>query len=84
VFFTIADPNSGASITCHGQDNGIFVVPNTYLLGLAPPNLHTITVTRYRVHETVIARSGATAYGIFVDTQSGFLFVQYTASECGF
>ncbi len=84
VFLTVSDPNSGASITCHTQDNGIFVVPNTYLLGLNPGALHTISITKYRVHQSIIPRSGATAHGVFVDTQTGFLFVELTAQSCGF
>ena len=82
VFITVTDPDSGASITCHTQDNGIFAVQSTYLLGLVPYTLSTISVTRYRVHESVIERSGATAHGLFVDTQSGLLFVMETWSEC--
>ncbi len=84
VFMTVTDPGSGASITCHGQDNGVFVVPNQYLLGLAPGELHSIAVTRYRVTTSTLERSGATAYGVFAETETGLLFVMLSAQQCGF
>jgi hypothetical protein len=78
-----AETAGAPSVTCHGQDNGAFLLEQADMIGLQP-GLHVISVTRYRVIETPLERSGATAYGVFADTQTGYVFVLLTDSECGF
>ena len=82
VFFSVTDSTGVQSITCHGQDNGVFVVPNQFILNLVPEDLHTIVITRLRVTETEMERSGATAYGVSADSQSGLLFVMWDYFGC--
>lgn len=83
VVIYVLDSITGDSITCHGQDTGLFVAPSSSLLGLTPGEAHTITVSRHRQREVTIERSGAIAHGLFLDAQTGFLWVELSATDCG-
>jgi hypothetical protein len=85
AFVTIshAEDPSGASLTCHVQDNGLVLLDEADMIGLTP-GLHQLSVTRYRVTETEHPRDSSTAYGVFADTRSGFVFVMLWPEECGF
>ena len=75
-----SDP-SAPSLTCHAADDGSFVLQQQHLLPLTE-GLYTVLVSRYRVTETELAPSGATAYGVHLDTRIASVFVYLTDQLC--
>ena len=83
VIIQVANAQTGASLTCHAQDNGAYVVSATDLLFLdATGGQHTITVSRYLTLETDDLRTGATRFGVYLNSVSGLLWVSQVGPGC--
>jgi hypothetical protein len=85
IIQVLAEPGnpSAGQVVCHAQDNGVFVIDDNYMVGMAFDAFNSIIVTRYRVVETQLQRSGATAYGLFLDSISGQIYIDYVSNICG-
>ncbi len=83
VFINVVNSSSGTGLLCHAQDNGSFIVSATDLLYLdASTGAHTISVTRYLSLQTDDERTGATMYGVYANTVTGYLWVAQVGPGC--
>jgi len=83
VFINVVNSASGAGLLCHAQDTGTFIVSATDLLYLdASSGAHTINVTRYLSLESDDERTGATRFGVYAHTSTGFLWVAQVGPGC--